>query len=117
MHEFLDPARFNVRLSLERETTTPDGIGGFDIDWVHDSDVWARLIPVAGILVSKAGAVHTEITHRIFLRRHSAVASGMRFVAGARRFRIETVRSADEAGKFLVCEAIEQAEQAEAALS
>jgi len=106
--EFLQAGSFNVRMALEAPVSSDDGCGGVEVEWTLVTDVWVRLVPVSGILISKANDLRQQLTHWIYLRHSSQILPGHRFVKSSRIFSIETVRDPDETGRYLVCEAKEQ---------
>jgi SPP1 family predicted phage head-tail adaptor len=100
---FIDPGALRSELSLQAATAVPDGLGGFDEDWVEAATVLARIEPLAAS--SRFGADQTleTLTHRITLRHRQDVRSGMRFSGAGRMFDIVTVHDPDETGRYLVC--------------
>lgn len=40
--------KLDQRITLERRTRTPDGMGGFTEDWVVQAAVWAQVMPLRG---------------------------------------------------------------------
>jgi SPP1 family predicted phage head-tail adaptor len=100
----VDPGALRHELVLEIQSGAADGLGGRDDAWMPVATVFARIEPVSAGQTF-AGAQDIEATtHRITLRHRVGVESGMRFVKGARRFRIVTVRDPDETGRFLICQ-------------
>ncbi|MGB7288469.1 MAG: phage head closure protein [Salaquimonas sp.] len=104
VHQFLQSGHFNVRLSLEAPTESEDGCGGVSETWIPQFDVWAKLIPIKGILVAEADSNRTEHTHWIYIRQRPGVEPGMRFVSGSRTFLIDVVTDHDESGRYFLCE-------------
>lgn len=102
-HEFLQAGAFNLRLTLQAQTLSGDGCGGTVGTWQPQFDLWARIVPVKGIVVVAAGEEQREHTHWIYTRKRSGIEPGMRFVGGQRTFDIDTVRDPDESGRYWVC--------------
>ena len=107
-HAFLQAGGFAVRLMLQESQETDDGAGGFVSDWRDIQPVWARIVPIAGIVTHPAANLQAAITHWIYLRANDAVRPGMRFVKGARIFDIDTVHDPDETGRYRLCKVVER---------
>lgn len=107
-HAILQAGSFSVRLTLQQRLETDDGAGGFISNWQDMQPIWARIVPVAGIVNHAADNLETRITHWIYIRASDAVQPGMRFVKGARIFDIDTVHDPDETGRYRVCKAVER---------
>lgn len=101
--ETIDPGALRTELSLQVATTTGDGMGGHSVAWDEVATVFARLQPVEARAVFGADQTRETVTHRVTLRARADIASGMRFVLGAREFEILTVHDPDESGRYLVC--------------
>jgi SPP1 family predicted phage head-tail adaptor len=100
---FIDPGELRTEVVLETCTTESDGFGGFSEVWSAVATLFARIEPVSATSVFGADQTLETITHRITTRYRTSVASGMRFVKGARIFEIVTVHDPDESGRYLVC--------------
>ena len=99
----LQAGSFTVRLMLQSALETADGCGGFQLSWNDEFEVWARLVPISGIVKVRADNSQTELTHWIYLRKRSGISSGMRFVKGSRNFYIDTIVDPDETGRYFLC--------------
>lgn len=106
--EFLQAGDFNVRLSVEAPSAIADGCGGQTINWVHEFDIWARLIPIKGILIQQANTENLELTHWIYIRKRNDINTAHRFKAGVRVFEIDALYDPDETGRYLLCQAREK---------
>ena len=100
---FFDPCQMTARLSLEEQTSTPDGQGGGTLSWTEIAAMWAKIEPVSTSLAERAGAEIGTITHRIWLRFREGVSAGQRLRKGARLFAIKLVQDPDETGRYLTC--------------
>ena len=98
-------SRLRHRLTLQQETHTPDGAGGYVKSWNNVVDLWAEIVPVVGSSQSTktagretlfAGQMQAETTHRVLLRYRDGVTSAMRFVFEARIFNIRSVATSGE---------------------
>ena len=108
-HEFLQAGSLNVRMGVEASVAIDDGCGGKHSAWVHQFDLWARIVPISGILTTRADDVRQNLTHWIYIRMNHLIKPGMRFAKGERQFQIRTVRDPDETGRYLICEVEEAA--------
>ena len=107
-HAILQAGSFSIRLTLQQRQETDDGAGGFISAWQDVQPVWARIVPVAGIVTQAAANLEHDITHWIYIRASDAVQPGMRFVKGSRIFDIDTVHDPDETGRYRVCRVVER---------
>lgn len=107
-HAFLQAGSFSVCLTLQQRQESDDGAGGFVSNWQDVQPVWARIVPIAGIVTQMAANQEHDITHWIYIRVNDAVQPGMRFVKGSRLFDIDTVHDPDETGRYRVCKVVER---------
>lgn len=103
MAEFIDPGAFRTELSLQQVVLADDGMGGHTEDWGEVATVFAQVVPVSAAMRFGAGQTLEEATHRLTLRFRAGLASGMRFVRGARNWDVLSVHDPDETGRYLVC--------------
>lgn len=99
---------FRRRVTLQEETETPDGCGGFTTDWVSISDIWAQITPVGSASISRADNVDQEVTHTVMVRKTGSLRQGMRLLFGSRIFLINSVYDPDETGRYTQCDTREQ---------
>lgn len=100
----IDPGAFSARLTLEGPVETPDGQGGAERGFAALATLWAAIEPVAARADEAAGTLPVSVTHRIWLRRRSDLAGGMRLRKGARIFSIRAFRDPDETGRYTLCD-------------
>ena len=101
------PGDLNRRLVLAAPVESADGAGGVARSYAPVMTLWGKVEPVSarGAIVSDAPGA--TITHRITVRRRSAVTTRDRFVEGATVYRIVTIRD-DATRRFLVIGAEER---------
>jgi head-tail adaptor len=106
--------RLNRRLVLEAPIRTPDGLGGWGESWVALGSLWAEI--EAGELrpADRPGAAVGRRPLRITLRgappgAPSRPIPGQRLREGSRLYPIAAVTEADPDGRFLLCQAEEEA--------
>jgi SPP1 family predicted phage head-tail adaptor len=103
------PGELNRRLVLEAPVESADGAGGVARGYAPIMTLWGKVEPVSARGAVIADASGATITHRIVVRRRSAVTTRHRFVEGATVYRIVTIRD-DAARRFLVIGAEERRE-------
>lgn len=97
-----------TELDLEEPIGIPDGQGGRVIAWSKLATVYARVVALRRRESVEDGRLTGLVTHVITLRNRDDVTSGMRFVSGARVFRILATEPFDQTGRFLDCLAEEE---------
>jgi SPP1 family predicted phage head-tail adaptor len=95
------PGELDRRLVLEEPVETADGAGGVTRSYAPVTTLWAKVEPVSARGVTVADAPGATITHRIIVRRRSAITTRHRFVEGTTVYRIVTIRD-DVTRRFLV---------------
>ena len=100
---FIDPGKFRSELVLEDVVRTSDGQGGHHETWHEVGTIFAQIEPVNATALFGADQTLESVTHRVSLRAHPNLVSGMRFRKGSRIFDIVTVHDPDESGRYLIC--------------
>jgi SPP1 family predicted phage head-tail adaptor len=95
------PGALRDRLGLEQPVETADGAGGVARSYASVATLWAALTPVSARDDVVAGALGATVTHRIVIRSRDDITTRHRLRAGARIFRIVTLRDRDGRGRFL----------------
>jgi len=101
------PGELNRRLVLEAPAESADGAGGVTRSYPAWMTLWAKVEPVSARGAVIADAPGATITHRIIVRRRSAITTRHRFVEGTTIYRIVTIRH-DATRRFLVIGAEER---------
>jgi SPP1 family predicted phage head-tail adaptor len=101
------PGDLNRRLVLEAPVESADGAGGVTRSYAPVMTLWGKVEPVAARGAVVADAPGATITHRIIMRRRSAVTTRHRLVDGTTIYRIVTMRD-DATRRFLVIGAEER---------
>ena len=78
----------NKRITLQYQTKTPDGMGGFTVVWVDAATVWAAIWPVSASETIRADKTTMIITHRIRIRYRSTLKGSWRVSWAGRFFNI-----------------------------
>ena len=110
--------RLTVPLIVETPVRAPDGMGGYQLIWRAEGQVWAEMRSGAGGERFAEVGPQSVVSWRITVRaapagdpRRPRPDQRLRMgeAADARRFRIEAVAEADPQGRWLVCIAKEEA--------
>ena len=76
------------RITLQYQTKTPDGMGGFTVVWADAATVWAAIWPVSASETIQAAQTTMTITHRIRIRYRSALKASWRVSWAGRYFNL-----------------------------
>ena len=95
------PGDLNRRLVLEAPVESADGAGGVARSYASIMTLWGKVEPVSARGAVVADAPGATITHRIIVRRYSAVTTRHRFIEGTTIYRLVTIRD-DATRRFLV---------------
>ena len=101
------------RLVLETPERIADGAGGYVTTWVPLGSLWAEVAARTGRKVREGVASVSRVPVRITVRAapHGAASrpvAGQRLREGARVFAVIAVAEADNAGRYLTCQAEEE---------
>jgi SPP1 family predicted phage head-tail adaptor len=107
--QFIDPGRLRTELRLEGAVAVEDGAGGHAQHWEERGLLFGHVEPMSVRTQFGAGQDHEAVTHRVTIRFREGVQAGMRFVTQGRQLTIITVRDLDERGRYLLCQAREEA--------
>src|SRR5512146_1635699 len=93
------------RVTLQYETRTADGMGGYASVWNDAAQVWAAIWPVSATETLQSAQQIGTITHRIRLRYRPDLKSTWRVKFGTRCFAIVSAINRNEQGVMweLVC--------------
>ena len=91
----------NKRITLQYQTKTPDGMGGFTVVWVDAASVWAAIWPVSASETIQAAQATMTITHRIRIRYRAVLKAGWRISYAGRFFNIVSIIDPNMAHRWL----------------
>ena len=96
----------NKRITLQYETKTADGMGGFDVVWTHGATVWAAIWATSAKELVQSMQTDMVITHRIRIRYRSTFKPSWRIKFGTRYFNIISMINPAERNEYLdlMCE-------------
>jgi SPP1 family predicted phage head-tail adaptor len=86
------------QVTIEAETPTADGGGGYALAWTNVATMWAQIVPLSGSKPYIDGHLESHVTHRITIRWRSdiAVTADMRVIYGCQLFNIRAVLNRNE---------------------
>lgn len=98
--------RMRDRVSIQSETRTSDGRGGYTKTWTTLATVWAQISPLRAAEQVEAGALQGVTVFRATIRYRDDVTTPMRVLWGSRVFNIRGITNTDERKRFteLLCE-------------
>jgi SPP1 family predicted phage head-tail adaptor len=79
------------RVTLQYETSAPDGMGGFTTTWADSGTTWAAIWPVSASEQISASSQTLTITHRVRIRYRAVVRASWRVLYNGRYFAITSI--------------------------
>ena len=87
----VDPGELDQRITIESESRTPDGSGGYDLVWaVRHGPIWAKVRPMSLREVERADQLHESAMYTVIIRNR-AVSEADRIVWLGRPMNIRSV--------------------------
>lgn len=94
-------SRIRHRLTLQQQSLTPDGAGGFTRTWQNVADLWGEIRPATGREKLEAMQLQAAVTHRVTLRYRAGVTAAMRLLYENRSLNIRVVLNRGERDRWL----------------
>ena len=91
----------NKQITLQQQTKTADGGGGWTVSWADVATVWAAIWPVSAGDVVQANATAMVISARIRIRYRSTFKGSWRIKFGNRYFSVVSVLNPSERNEWL----------------
>jgi SPP1 family predicted phage head-tail adaptor len=95
------------KVTVERLTLTPDGIGGSTQTWATLYQPWAAIYPATGWEKMAGMQLESPITHTIYIRYNADIKARDRIVHRGRVFNIRSVAIIEEYRIFMELKAEE----------
>lgn len=92
---------------VQRETRTADGQGGSSVAWGTQASFRAYVKPVSGTERLFAQRLDATITHRIYARYRTDIATSDRVKYGVRLMQIKAIINIEERNKWIEIHAVE----------
>jgi SPP1 family predicted phage head-tail adaptor len=89
------------RVTIQQETPTADGAGGYALAWTNVMTVWAEIEPITGQKVFVSEHLEGHVTHHVTMRYQSGITTDMRLNYNNRLFNIRAVLNTDESNRWL----------------
>lgn len=96
----MNPGKLRHRIEIENYTTTREG-GQKVKTWTNRDTIWAWIRPMSGREVMASQQAVGEITHKVTIRYHAAIAVTDRIKFGTRYFDINFIANYDERNEFM----------------
>lgn len=93
--------RMRHRAELQQLQSVPDGVGGYNTEWVRERDVWCWIRPVSGSQQLENMRRDSQVRHEIFARFHTDITMGKRLAYRGKVYNFEAIWSPDERREFL----------------
>lgn len=91
----------NKLVTLQLQTKTSDGMGGFTVIWIDHATVWAAIWPLSANESREAMQTGMISTGRIRIRYRANVKASWRIKFGNRFFNIVSILNPNEANEWL----------------
>jgi SPP1 family predicted phage head-tail adaptor len=89
------------KISIQRESRTPDGAGGYLLSWVDFASARAYIKPLSGREAVQAERIQASVTHRFAMRYKAGILPSDRIVYAGRVFNIRAVINVEERNRWL----------------
>lgn len=89
------------RITLQCQTKTPDGMGGFTVAWVAVCTAWAGVWPVSATEQLRASAPTMVATHRVRIWYRSVLSASWRVLYNGRYFSIVSKVDPSESHEYI----------------
>lgn len=98
--------KLRERITIQSETSTPDGGGGYTVGWNNVATVFAQVKPQRGKEALEAMQMRDTQLYDVVIRYRADVTPKHRISWGSRIFNIRAVMNKDERDRYLtlVCE-------------
>ncbi len=84
----IDAGKLQHRVTFQRDTGTPDAIGGNAPTWATVFSVWANIEPLTGRDIILGYQISPDTTHKVTIRYRPGLHSAMRFTWAGRVFHL-----------------------------
>jgi SPP1 family predicted phage head-tail adaptor len=89
------------RIKIQRQTYTPDGLGGGANTWSDYAEIRAFIKPKSGNEKLYSMRLESEVTHRIFIRYRDDLTTTDRINFNGRLMQIRALINIEEANRFI----------------
>jgi SPP1 family predicted phage head-tail adaptor len=89
------------RITIQSETSTPDGAGGYTLGWTNVATAWGEITPITGNEPYVAAHLEGHVTHHVQMRFQSGITTDMLMTYNSRLFKIRAVLNTDERNQWM----------------
>jgi SPP1 family predicted phage head-tail adaptor len=95
--------KLDKRITLQSQTETADGGGGFTVVWTDEITVWASISSPGARDIERLQAMkqQSEISHKVIIRYREGVSTAWRVKFGTRYFNIAAITNPEEKNESL----------------
>lgn len=97
----ITPGSLRNRIKIQRESFTPDGLGGGTNAWADYAEIRAFIKPISGSERLYSMRLEANVTHRIFIRYRDDLTTKDRISYKGRLMQIRALINLEEANKFI----------------
>lgn len=92
----MDAGKLRDRITIKRETNTPDGTGGYDRSWAELATVWANVTSLNGREAVLGQVLQGVSTFQLVVRHRTDIEPAMQILWGDRELNVHSAE--DKAG-------------------
>lgn len=92
----MNPGKLRHRAELQSEQETPDGAGGYALNWVTERKIWCDIRAASGDEQLESMRLESPISHQITVRYAADVQEKKRLFYQGIPYRIEAVYDPDK---------------------
>jgi SPP1 family predicted phage head-tail adaptor len=92
----MNAGQLRDRITIKRETNTPDGTGGYDRSWSTVAEVWANIVSMNGREAVLGQVLQGISTFQITVRHRTDIEPAMQILWGTRELNVQSAE--DKAG-------------------
>lgn len=89
------------QITIERETKTKDGVGGYSSSWDTHLQPYSYIKPVSGFERLQAMRLEASISHKIYIRYVADISPNDRIIFNSRQMQIRAIINIEERNKWL----------------
>jgi SPP1 family predicted phage head-tail adaptor len=88
-------------LTIQRQVSVSDGMGGQAIQWIDLATIRAQVVPLSGSEVVQAMQLQASITHRIYMRYRADLTPADRIVMRGQPLQVRAIINVEMRNRWL----------------
>lgn len=88
-------------LTIQRQVSVSDGIGGQAIQWIDLATIRAQVVPLSGREIVQAMQLQASITHRIYMRYRADLTPADRIVMRGQPLQVRAIINVEMRNRWL----------------